>query len=187
MDAGAKRGMKEGYPSAQTLIIVFAASFLGFYYLPPMLLSIGIISKALTILGTANAVIHQQLLTVLGIKSISQSNILWLSSGAIVEYSPYCFGLLTITAFGILVSFTPNLEKADRIKWVFRASILLAAVNQGRIIIELLIASAEPSILSTVDRMFYPVLPITALVIWRHGLKNRMRFFEIGERGYARG
>ncbi len=187
MEAGEERGMKEDYPSAQKLTIVFAASFLTFYYLPPMLLSIRIVSKALTILGTVNAAIHRQLLSAVGIEAWSQANLLRLSSGAIVEYSPYCFGLLTIGAFVLLVSFTPTLKFGERLKWVFWASILLAAVNQARIIIELLIASAEPSLLSTVDRLFYPILPIAALIIWRRGLKNRAHILGLGEIGYARG
>ncbi len=179
--------MKEDYPSAQTLVGVFAASFLTFYYLPPMLLRIQIVSKALTILGTVNAALHEQLLAALGIEAWSQSNLLRLSSGAIVEYSPFCFGLLTIAAFVILVSFTPNLQIGERLKWAFWASILLVLLNQARIIIELLIASAEPSILSTVDRLFYPLLPIAALVIWRRGLKSREHIYGFGEIGYARG
>ena len=187
MEAGAPRGMKEDYPSAQTLIAVFAASFLTFYYVPPMLLSIRIVSKTLTLLGTVNAAIHEQLLAAIGIEAWSQSNLLRLSSGAIVEYSPYCFGLLTIGAFVILVSFTPRLPIGDRLKWVFWSSLLLLAVNQVRIIIELLIASAEPSLLSTVDRIFYPILPIVALILWRRGLKSREHKFAIREVSYARG
>jgi exosortase/archaeosortase family protein len=139
------------------------------------------------ILGGYNAAFHMMILEALGVESMASSNLLHLASGPVVEYSPYCFGLLTITAFMILAFYAPSIHLQERVKWIAWASLILIIVNQGRIVIELILASAWPESLSTVDLMFYPLLPLVALYIWYKGLKSREHLFSLGGKGHARG
>jgi exosortase/archaeosortase family protein len=139
------------------------------------------------LLGGYNATFHMLILEALGVESTASSNFLQIASGPVVEYSPYCFGLLTITAFIILAFYAPTFQLWERIKWIAWASLILVIVNQGRIIFELILASALPSSLSTVDLLLYPLLPSIALYIWYHGLKSRKHLFSLGDEGYVKG
>jgi hypothetical protein len=74
-----------------------------------------------------------------------------------------------------------------QLKWIAGASALLLTINQGRIILELILASKWPSWLSTIDMLLYPLLPLAALMIWYQGVKSREHLFSIEEISYARG
>jgi exosortase/archaeosortase family protein len=182
-----ERGLKSKYPNSSTLILVFLASLVFFYVLPPLLLGISYIDELFSSLGSYNAWLHQIILSALGIKASTSSNLLFLPSGSVVEYSPYCFGFLTLAAFAILAFIVPSLQLIDRLKWIAGAFFLISIANQFRIISELLIASRRPDLLSTADLFSYPFLPLLGLFIWYRGLKNREHIFSSGEDRFASG
>lgn len=165
-------------------VFVFLASLAVFYTIPPLLLKTPAVSVFFSVLGRYNAMLHEAILNILGVRAISSSNLLYLSSGPVVEYSPYCFGFLTITAFAVLVFTLSPLRLSERLKWIGWASLLLIGVNQARIIFELLLASSKPAWLSTADMLSYPILPIIGFFIWYKGLKSR-GFIHMGGAGYA--
>jgi hypothetical protein len=178
--------VKKRYPKPSTLIMVFLLSSVFFYAVPPLILNISTVSSSLRTLGTYNAKFHMAILGFLGKEAIVSSNLLYLSSGPVVEYSPFCFGFLSITAFAILAFSIKSIELKDRLRWIAGATIILSALNQGRIITELLIASARPFLLSSIDMLFYPLLPLVALYLWYNGLKGREDLLASGV-SYARG
>jgi hypothetical protein len=187
MEKGEEGRLTRTRPKLLTIALVFLGSFGIFYYVPPLLLGIPLVASFFYLLGGYNATFHMLILEALGVESMASANLLHLASGAVVEYSPYCFGILTITAFIILAFYAPTFNLKERIRWIAWASLILVIVNQGRIVLELILASALPSSLSTVDIVFYPLLPSVALYIWYHGLKSREHLFSVGGKGHARG
>lgn len=179
--------MKKKYAKPSTLVLVFLTSLFLFLTIPPILLSSPIVSSFLESLGILNAKAHMLILNKMGIESMAASNLLYLSSGSIVEYSAFCFGFLTIGAFILLTFVVPSIGWVGKLKWIGGASALLLTINQGRILLELLLASKWPSWLSTIDRLLYPLLPLVALMIWYQGLKSREHLFSIEESSYVRG
>jgi hypothetical protein len=172
--------VKKRYPKPLTLIMVFLSSMVFFYVTPPLILSISAVSSSLRMLGAFNARVHMAILALLGKEAFASSNLLHLASGPVVEYSPFCFGFLSITAFAILALSIKSISLKDRIRWITGVTIILSVVNQGRIITELLIASAWPLLLSSVDMLFYPLLPLITLFLWYRGLKSREGIFASG-------
>ena len=178
--------VKEKPGRALLFVFVFLTSLAVFYTIPPLLLKTPIVSGFFSVLGSSNARLHEAILNTLGVGAVSSSNLLFLSSGPVVEYTPYCFGFLTIFAFAVLVFTLRPLRLVERLKWIARASLLLVGVNQARIIFELLLASSKPAWLSTADMLSYPLLPIVGFFIWYRGLKSR-GFIHVGGAGYAGG
>lgn len=164
--------MKKGYPGPLRLASIFLLSLSLFYLLPPLFLRIPLVASVFNVLGSLNARAHAAFLDAVGVRSVASANILYLSSGAALLYSPYCFGFLTVAGFAILVCAVPYVGLWRRVKWLLKGSALLLLINQMRISLELLIALAYPLSLPGVDRLLYPLLPAAAFFIWRRGLED---------------
>jgi exosortase/archaeosortase family protein len=164
--------LKNPYPKPSTLFIVFLSSFALFYTLPPIILSVPAIAIFFKTLGGFNAEFHAEILGAFGIDARAASNLLYISSGPVVEYSPYCFGLISISALMILILLVPTPSRRVKLKWIVGASSLLISANQGRILFELMLASYWPDKISSIDVLLYPLLPALALGIWYKGLKS---------------
>jgi hypothetical protein len=161
------------YPRPLTLISIFLVSFSLFYILPPLFLNISIVALFFDVFGSYNARLHGGILRVFGVKASVVSNILYLQSGPGLQYSPYCFGFLTVAGFVILVFAVPSLRLKERFKWIASGSLLLFVINQMRIIFELFVVAVSPLGVSTIDKLLYPLLPGIALFEWYRGLNSR--------------
>jgi len=154
-------------------LLLFLLSLVLFLLVPPALLSLEPVEALLHALESYNAAMHAEVLALLGMSARSSGNLLYLSSGAMVEYTPFCFGFLTIAGLSMLMLLLPSPGLVERLLWLFKASVLLLLANQLRILLELFIALQLPIALPVLDRALYPLLPGLALVVWR-GLLRRV-------------
>ncbi len=162
------------YPNPYSLLLVFILSFAVFYYLPLLVLKLKPVIIFFAVIGRLNAFFHKSLLDIIGLEAVIDSNVLYLQSGAALEYSPYCFGFLTIAGFAILAFLAPNFQLSKRIIWIGKASLILLLINQFRILFEVAVAYLWPAFLSTADTFMYPLLPMSAFIIWYRGLSEHL-------------
>lgn len=157
---------------AVTILFAFLLSSVLFYTLPPLLLGIPSVAHLLETIGSFNSSLHSSILNLLGIESKSALDLLYLPTGAVLKYSPYCFGFLTIAGLTLLIFIAPSINMVNRLKWFFIAAISLLVLNQFRILFEIFIALLYPSLVKKADTALYPLLPGVAMLLWIWGLQK---------------
>lgn len=146
--------------------IIFFLSAALLFIAPPILMSMVLVSRFFHFLGELNATFHSALLSQLGLEASNMGNQILLGSGLTVEYSPYCFGFLTLFAFCVLIFTTPEKGPGKSLKNFLIGGSIILSVNQARIFFELLVGIFHPDSVGWLDILLYPLLPVVAFMLW---------------------
>jgi exosortase/archaeosortase family protein len=147
-----------------------------YFVMPQRIFEIPAIADLFAALGHANAVAFSSLLSSLGFETAVMGPTLHLEGETAMVFSPYCFGLLSISALLVLALLVPGIPNRRRGRLILLGGGVLVIANQLRILVEVLVTVSYPPAFPGIDALFSPVLPGLAFYLWYRWVKLEIAF-----------